>query len=387
MNILENDIRRTASREAVLCIYSYLSDKAPPKKNERLLSAVKRLRARPLTHGERIKLHIIERAMRNDILLSRCSVLERVSSKGLNAAVFLFDDGSISVVFRGTSADEWADNGEGLSGLSFENTYYTYEKGKGAVYSRTVTDQATPRQAEALNWFFEVSARYGWDESTNICVSGHSKGGNKAQFICARTALPDLCISFDGQGFSPEAMEEFREEGIAFERRRERIYSICAYNDYVNVLGDTLCKAENVFYFEAPMGDMNPFYYHYPEAILTGKGDLRKEREKGDIALYIEGLWKKVAMVEPRFRRFITEGITGVISGIVNAGRKRAEGSILRGEGGDRLLAAYSALSFAKAFEGRGGRLDELRDGMTEKIKEADREIYLRAVSVISDKT
>ena len=46
----------------------------------------------------------------------------------------------------------------------------------------------------------------------NIIVTGHSKGGNKAQYVTINSKYNDLidkCFSFDGQGMSPEAIEAF----------------------------------------------------------------------------------------------------------------------------------------------------------------------------------
>ncbi len=68
----------------------------------------------------------------------------------------------------------------------------------------------------------------------NLYVSGHSKGGNLAQYttiMCG--AQIAKCVSFDGQGFGKEFLKEHKEE---VEKSKNKITSVSAYNDYVNIL-------------------------------------------------------------------------------------------------------------------------------------------------------
>ncbi len=76
-------------------------------------------------------------------------------------------------VFRGTGDFEWEDN--------FKGGYLA----------------VTPQQKKALDWINSLP----YD---NIIVSGHSKGGNKAQFVAYLSDKVSKCVSFDGQGFSKE---------------------------------------------------------------------------------------------------------------------------------------------------------------------------------------
>ena len=76
--------------------------------------------------------------------------------------------------------------------------------------------------------------RYECGAYEDITVTGHSKGGNLSQYV---TVMNDdkisRCVSFDGQGFNDEFIAD-NAERIA--KSAPKIKSICAYNDYVNVL-------------------------------------------------------------------------------------------------------------------------------------------------------
>src|SRR5699024_6249914 len=92
------------------------------------------------------------------------------------------DPGHAVVVFRGTSGkDEWIDNAIGLG----------------------VSD--TERQKAALDYIENLP----YD---NITVAGHSKGGNKAQYVTVLSDKVDRCISMDGQGFSQEFIDKYYAE-------------------------------------------------------------------------------------------------------------------------------------------------------------------------------
>ena len=92
------------------------------------------------------------------------------------------------MVYRGTADGEWFDNGLGM------------------------TSESTLQQERALAYFEEVVEREQISPGDRLIVSGHSKGGNKAQFVTMNTkydGLLDACYSIDGQGFSEEAMLSF----------------------------------------------------------------------------------------------------------------------------------------------------------------------------------
>ena len=87
----------------------------------------------------------------------------------------------------------------------------------------------TDMQKQALAFAQECAQDY-----DNITVTGHSKGGNMAQYVTVLMGdKVDRCVSFDGQGFSDEFLTKYADE---IEANRSKIRSVCSYNDYVNIL-------------------------------------------------------------------------------------------------------------------------------------------------------
>ena len=102
----------------------------------------------------------------------------------MRAACFVDDVNNpkdVNIVFRGTgNAYEWRDNG------------------KGGYVSET------EQQLRAAKYVEDLPSEWG-DAMT---VTGHSKGGNKAQFVTIATNRIAKCVSYDGQGFSKEFLED-----------------------------------------------------------------------------------------------------------------------------------------------------------------------------------
>lgn len=305
-----------ANEAAIYNIYLYLVHKATPAEHESLRSIVTGLETafRKQKHldwkaRDIYRLSILKNAVERSAVLanSKISNLTR-SQSGLTACSFTNTNGSIFVVFRGTGGGEWIDNGEGLSGIPEENTYLTYGRSGNVLSHRTVQDDySTTQQVEALNWFYAIAAKSGWDDRTHITLSGHSKGGNKAQFITIHSDLVDACYSFDGQGFSPEALTAFKDRlGAKFEIRRRNIYSFSADNDYVNVLGERVMPEDQIYYFESILG------FHYLEAILDKNGRFHSQCEQGKLSRYVESVSKELMDMKPFVRQYATLGIMNV---------------------------------------------------------------------------
>ena len=124
---------------------------------------------------------------------------------------FLYEDNLI-VVYKGTAGDfEWKDNVEGTYNIS-----------------------DTKQQRIALRYFDEMVEKF--KDVKKIYVSGHSKGGNKSQYIgVLRGNMSKLerVYSFDGQGFNCIFLKKYNKE---IENNRHKIFNICNEYDYVNIL-------------------------------------------------------------------------------------------------------------------------------------------------------
>lgn len=144
----------------------------------------------------------------NDERLRNLHVVRALNDYDMRAVCFADEDeSSACVVFRGTGGtyDAWYDNVTG-----------EYEKD---TKLQKVAADFVKNDCGAFN---------------NLTVSGHSKGGNLAQYVTVTCASQiTSCVSFDGQGFGRKFLYEYREE---IKEAADKITSISAYNDYVNIL-------------------------------------------------------------------------------------------------------------------------------------------------------
>ena len=84
----------------------------------------------------------------------------------------------------------------------------------------------------------------GLNGSDDITVTGHSKGGNKSQYVTVNSDIRTIsigCISPGWTGLFPGRPSLLSREkvrgGGAYQAYLEKMYSICGENDYVNPLG------------------------------------------------------------------------------------------------------------------------------------------------------
>jgi len=120
-------------------------------------------------------------------------------------------NGQPIIAFKGTGGDiNWRDNGEG--------GYYN------------ITD--SKQQQYALDYFNRQMDEY--PDGTQAWVSGHSRGGNFAQYVTVLAGdRVSECYSFDGQGFNRAFFAKY---GDLVEANGGKIHSISNYSDFVNVL-------------------------------------------------------------------------------------------------------------------------------------------------------
>ena len=206
------------------------------------------------------------------------------------------DTGKNYVTYRGTVDGEWLDNGQGMTQVS------------------------TQQQEEAARYFDYVIEHNGWNGSDNITVTGHSKGGNKSQYVTINSTYKDYidqCISLDGQGFSPEAIAAFKEKygEEAFREYLEKMYSINGENDYVNPLGVKVILDDHTYYIKTPSEqdnfpaghDLKYFFALYDEnrdpVFTDGKqqfgGEMNPETDRGLLSLTAEELSEALMKLPP----------------------------------------------------------------------------------------
>lgn len=248
-----------------------------------------------------------------------CQSVNMGYDTGTAACTFQSEDGgSVYVVYRGTGDGEWPDNGLGM------------------------TSKATTQQKRALSYFEEVVETLGLGEENRVIITGHSKGGNKAQFVTMETKydrILDACYSVDGQGFSEYAVEEwkYRYGEKEYKKRTQKLYGIHGENDYVSVLGNSIIPEENIRYVKTPVEKSNFAGYHdikYMFATLTCDEKTgtyittfhgRKNSNvggRGELAEYAAALSMGIMELRPDKR----DGCAAVIMQIMEAGSGQKSG-------------------------------------------------------------
>lgn len=202
------------------------------------------------------------------------------------------------VAFRGTggTVDAWTDN--------FEGAY----------------ERETKIQQIAGDF-----VHYECSEYEEITVTGHSKGGNMAQFA-AITCNDNVkrCVSYDGQGFGEEFIKSHRKE---IKAASPNIKSISAYNDFVNIL--LTCVAGEVIYVNNKEGAVNA---HSSISLLTENeydesGNFTSIQSRGMIAGGLKNATDEIA--------FILRGV------------EKEDKKIMARVAGDAIVGAFETLSDA----------------------------------------
>ena len=223
---------------------------------------------------------------------------------GMRAASFVDDEGNIIVAFRGTTTiKEWDDNGQGA---------YEYD---------------TKQQIYALNYINSIN-------SNKIIVTGHSKGGNKAQYTTVICPKVIKCISINGQGFSNEFLEKYKE---LIELNKSKIIAINSKYDYVNCLLNSIAGER---YYIKTSFQFNPLFYHKGSIMLDYDGNLREETNQSIFSKIINDF--STSLVSDLSSELKSTTIDGLISGIEAVMcRKNSSDTIIKVIGSVLIMMTY----------------------------------------------
>lgn len=170
-------------------------------------------------------------------------------------------------------------------------------------------------QNKALEWFNDVVKKNVEGQSVKeFYVSGHSQGGNNAQFVTMRSPYADYitnCISLDGPGFSKKFVSDSIDlYGEAFyDRQRSKIYAYNGENDYVSCLGQkSIVLDENTVFVEYTNPDNKKIdfeKFHAIEGMLDKNGKLIPKKPNGDSAFrkYVVQALEKVRGIQPEAKQ------------------------------------------------------------------------------------
>ncbi len=233
----------------VLDTYMYMNNSGVDE-GEALEQVIKSLEGHP-DYAEggvfHVEYTILSEAVENPeigALQIHCQSQQMGYDTGTAACTFLDPSGdSVYVAYRGTGDGEWPDNGIAL------------------------TCTSSIQQKQALLYFDEAMEQLDIGGSQRVIVTGHSKGGNKAQFVTMETQydhLIDACYTADGQGFSESAIEHWETEygEAGFASRQSKLYGIHGENDYVSQLGISIIPQDQIRYVSTPVEKGNFAGYH-----------------------------------------------------------------------------------------------------------------------------
>ncbi|ALP90668.1 hypothetical protein HMPREF1084_01339 [Clostridium butyricum 60E.3] len=228
---------------------------------------------------------------------------------GMRTAAFKDSDENVIVVFRGTTTiKEWDDNGQGA---------YEYD---------------TEQQIYALNYVNSI-------DSDKIIVTGHSKGGNKAQYTTVRSPKVIKCVSINGQGFSNEFINKYKK---LIDGNKEKIIAVNSKYDYVNCLFNSV--AGETHYIKTSF-QFNPLFYHKGSIMLDYDGNLRDETSRSIFAKIINDFSTSLVSDLPDDLKSIT--VDGLISGI--------EAVLCKKQSSDRIIKIIGSvlimMTYGKYFK------------------------------------
>ena len=218
-------------------------------------------------------------------------------------------------------------NGEAL--IAYRGTGPYYAAWDDNCQGGYLTD--TDMQKEALEFAQEQAMNY-----DNITVTGHSKGGNLAQYVTVLMGDEiDRCVSFDGQGFGDEFLEKYADE---IKANKDKIRSVCAYNDYVNILLTPI--AGEIVYLDNeksafPGGHFVYELYKADKNKLNDKGEYVNVKKQDPLIWSLKNLLNAVTTLidwngkSNHFQEFLQYSLVGMLMGVLVGSKGKSFTEIL----------------------------------------------------------
>lgn len=234
-NNISKEMEEDINTSAVLSKYAYSHIQDIKHNNKRLKDIINTFKPNSSVYKSFVNIFVEKPNLGELKLIGQSNIDFAFPKEHLEAIIFESLDNAIYLVFRGTGDGKWIDNGDGLT--------------KESSFMQKVA-------MEFFNIFIEKKYLYDY-QGKEIIVTGHSKGGNLAQFITMSSIYSDLIYktySFDGQGFSKLAVENFKInlDYIPFYNQINKIYAINGQNDFISPLGYNIVEKDKYFFIKTP---------------------------------------------------------------------------------------------------------------------------------------
>ena len=268
--MLTDSMKQEMDIAALVDLYTYLDDYTVNAKGDNLGELMDFMAAKNKKVTKKPEYQAIKAALDKHPEWKKLELLDQSSDSTtpdiwtddkIQAVCFKYPKGNgvndYYVGYRGTGDGRWRDNAEGM------------------------TEALTPMQDEAADYFDHLFSTHDelntvHDNGGRLIVTGHSKGGNEAQYVTMASAhrnFIDNCYSYDGQGFSKKADDKFQEDcgEELYNLQKDKIYSICGENDPVHELGKKQIVSDDHTYYVG-YTDSGGFSCHDLTAMLYGAG-------------------------------------------------------------------------------------------------------------------
>lgn len=167
-------------------------------------------------------------------------------------------------------------------------------------------------QTESLEFFDHVMSEY-CGENDKVYVTGHSQGGNNAQYVTMNSEYGDRidkCMAMDAPGFSPEAVERMKNQygEEYYERQRQKIYSYNGSSDYVDVLGYEIIAPqddEHLTIIKTPGGGL--MEWHMIDGMMDGNNLNPSVDDYDPFHKFVEELNRRIKDLPPEQRQRVAE--------------------------------------------------------------------------------
>ena len=247
--------QQAINHDAVYNLYMYLDIEAKDLNGDGTISFAEALQTADkqcLTGDKQRNLEALHQLVDNndyynDVEIRCQDIPSKEDPTAVGAACFYKkSENSMTVTFRGTNDGEWYGNAETVC-----------------------LPDSTEAQANAVAYFDKVVEQECLGHDMTINVTGHSNGGNKTATVLLESKYGGMisqAVSFDGEGFSSERIDGFRNElgTEEYSNRINKLIGVNGENDFVNELGQKVTLSKNNYYVTTPTKDdgFNPVGYH-----------------------------------------------------------------------------------------------------------------------------
>lgn len=208
---------------------------------------------------------------------------------GLVAYCFEAGDREAVIAYRGSETRE------GLSHKDWEDNFQ-------AGFSK-----ATDQQKAAFLFLEDMKEKYDY---TGFETTGHSKGGNIAQYVAIMSDDVKKCVSFDGQGFCDDFMVYNKPKILTGKDK------IVAYEGNLDIVSSLLFNVAGKIIVIDTKDQKNFLYNHKPNLFLDENGNFYEETNKSVICYAVRTYTMRVSTLLPNWAGlYLVDSVFNILDG------------------------------------------------------------------------